>query len=484
MLTEVAEVLPTGLLVGGEWVQESSGGTMEHVNPATGQVQRVFPVAGVSEVDASVRAAREAFSVYRKWSPIERRDLLRQIADLCRQYSDEFTTIASLECGMIGPVAAGMGASAAAWFDYYAGWTDKIVGEVFPAANLNYTIVEPYGVVAVILTWNGPTGSIGMKVAAALAAGCTVVLKPPELAPFSSNLFGRICREAGLPNGAMNVVPGGPEAGNALVSHPEIDKISFTGGPETARRIQAACAESLTPLILELGGKSANIVFEDADLDRAATAAATTLIRLSGQVCHAPTRLLVQDSVYDRVVERVAEVLDSVAVGLPSDPSSAMGPVISGPACERIMSVIDDARGKQMGELLAGGTRVGGDLANGYFIRPTLFGDVDSKSALANKEVFGPVLSAFRFADEEEAIELANATPYGLAGHVQTTNLARAHRVAAALDVGNVAINGGLVNAGPLAPFGGVKDSGYGKEGGRAGIEEYSRVKNVNINLQ
>lgn len=485
MLTEQHnDALPTGLLVGGEWLRESSGGTLEHVNPATGRVQRVFPVAGVAEVDASVRAARDALAVYRRWSPIERRDLLRRIADLCRRYSEEFATIASLECGMIKPVAAGMGASAASWFEYYAGWTDKIVGEVSPSENLNYTLVEPYGVVAVILTWNGPTGSIGMKVAAALAAGCTVVLKPPELAPFSSNLFGEICREAGLPDGAMNVVPGGPEAGNALVAHPEVDKISFTGGPETARRIQAACAESLTPLILELGGKSANLVFEDADLERAATSAANTLVRLAGQVCHAPTRLLVQDSVYEQVVGRVAEVLDSIQVGLPSDPSSAMGPVISGPACERIMSVIDHARDEKMGELLAGGKRLGGELADGFFVRPTLFSDVDTGSPLAQKEVFGPVLSAIRFKDEEEAIRLANDTPYGLAGHVQTTNLARAHRVAAALDAGNVAINGGLVNAGPLAPFGGVKDSGYGKEGGRAGIEEYCRVKNVNINLQ
>lgn len=478
------EVLPTGLLIGGQWLQETSGGSMEHVNPATGLVQRVFPVAGVSEVDAAVRAAREAFNVYRRWSPIEKRDLLHRIAELCRSYSKEFAAIAGLECGMIKPVASGMGASAAAWFDYYAGWTDKIVGEVAPSADLNYTLVEPCGVVAVILTWNGPIGSIGMKVAAALAAGCAVVLKPPELAPFSSNLFGRICLEAGLPEGAMNVVPGGPEAGNALVSHHDIDKISFTGGPETARRIQAACAQSLTPLVLELGGKSANLVFEDADLEQAATSAATTLIRLAGQVCHAPTRLLVQDSVYDRVVGRVAEVLDSISVGLPSDPASAMGPVISGQACDRIMSLIGEAQDEKMGELLAGGSRVGGELSGGFFIRPTLFGDVDTDSSLAQKEVFGPVLSAFHFKDEDDAIRLANATPYGLAGHVQTMNLARAHRVAAALDVGNVAINGGLVNAGPLAPFGGVKDSGYGKEGGRAGIEEYCRVKNVNVHIQ
>jgi acyl-CoA reductase-like NAD-dependent aldehyde dehydrogenase len=478
-----AEALPSGLFIAGRWASESGGGTMEHVNPATGRVQRTFPVAGVAEVNESVAAAKAALGDYRQWSPADRRDLLLRIAALCRSHAAEFATIGTLECGMIQPVANGMGASAAKWFEYYAGWTDKIVGEVTPGAGLNYTLIEPYGVVAVILTWNGPTGSIGMKVAAALAAGCTVVLKPPELAPFSSNLFARICVEAGLPSGVLNVIPGGPEAGTALVSHPDVDKISFTGGPGTARAIQKACADSLTPLILELGGKSANIVFEDADIEHAAAVAVRGLTRLSGQVCHAPTRLLIQDSVYAAVTGRVAELLDAVQVGLPTDAASAMGPVISGPACDRIMSVIEGARRDAAGRLLAGGNRLGGELAEGFFIRPTAFGDVDNQSPLAQQEVFGPVLAAMRFRDEEEAIELANATPYGLAGHLQTKDLARAHRVAARLDAGNVSVNGGLVNAGPEAPFGGVKDSGYGKEGGRAGIEEYVRVKNVNVNL-
>lgn len=478
-----AETLPSGLFIGGRWIHESGGGIMEHVNPATGKVQRTFPVAGPAEVNEAVAAARQALRGFGQWSPIDRRDLLLRIAALCRRYSAEFAAIATLENGTIQSVANGVAALAAKWFEYYAGWTDKIVGEVTPGAGLNYTRVEPYGVVAVILTWNGPTGSIGMKVAAALAAGCSVVLKPPELAPFSSNLFARISVEAGLPAGVLNVLPGGPGAGNALVGHPDVDKISFTGGPATARLVQRACADSLTPLILELGGKSPNIVFADADLEQAAMVAARRLARLAGQVCHAPTRLLIQDSVYDAVAGRVAGLLDEVRVGPPADPASAMGPVISGPACERIMSVIDQARREDAGRLLAGGTRLGGELSGGFFIRPTVFGDVDNQSPLAQQEVFGPVLAAMRFRDEDEAIELANGTPYGLAAHVQTKDLARAHRVAARLDVGNVSVNGGLPNAGPEAPFGGVKDSGYGKEGGRAGIEEYLRIKNVNVNL-
>lgn len=480
-----ASRLPTGLLIGDTWHSTSSAGTMQHVNPATGRVQAEFPVAGRSEVDESVRAGRTALTEFRKWSPLERRLLLQRIATKFREHAEEFSTIATLECGMIAPVADMMGESAAAWFDYYAGWTDKVVGSVIPgpSTSLNYTLSEPYGVVAVILTWNGPTGSIGMKVAAAFAAGCTVVLKPPELAPFGSNLFAQLCLEAGLPPGAINVVPGGADAGDALVRHPGIDKISFTGGPTTARRIQAACADSLTPLVLELGGKSANIVFADANLDDAARHAAQGITRLAGQVCHSPTRLLVEESAYDNVVSAVVRQLDDMRVGDPFDPESEMGPVINGQACERIMAVIDGAKREHQGALLAGGERIGGSLAEGFFIRPTAFGDVDPSASLAREEVFGPVLAITRFRSEEQAVEMANDSPYGLAAHLHTNDLSRAHRMAAALDVGNVAVNGGLANAGPTGPFGGVKDSGYGKEGGIEGIEEYLRVKNVNIKV-
>lgn len=483
-LSQLAPNLPTGLFIDGGWVNATSAGAMEHVNPTTGRVQASFPIAGRAEVDDAVAAAKDALRAFRRWSPVQRRELLNRIASLFRAHAAEFETIATLECGMVQPVASRMGDSAAVWFDYYAGWPDKLVGEVLPdRSSFDYVRYEPYGVVAIILTWNGPIGSIGMKVAAALAAGCTIVLKAPELAPFGANLFGRLCTEAGVPHGVVNVITGGPDAGDALVRHPGVHKISFTGGPATARRIQAAAAETLKPLVLELGGKSATIVFEDADLGRAATNGAIAITRLAGQQCHGATRLVVQDTVYDRVVAQVGEVMDGVKVGDPRDPTIEMGPVISAGAVERIMATIRDAQASSLGRLVAGGTRLGGPLADGFFVRPTAFADVDNTSSLAQEEIFGPVLSIIRFHDEDEAVAIANDSRYGLAANIYTSDIRRAIRVSDALDVGNVGINGGATNAGPYGPFGGFGQSGYGKEGGLHGVQEFLRAKNVNISL-
>ncbi|HWE57409.1 MAG TPA: aldehyde dehydrogenase family protein [Acidimicrobiales bacterium] len=484
MIAPPSDILPTGLLIGGEWVHQSSAGTMDHVYSATGQVQKTFPVAGPPEIDAAVAAARRALTEYRRWTPLQRRAVMKRIAALVDDHADEFATIATLECGMIQSVAPGMGPKLSGWLEYCAGWADKLDGAVVPAVpGFNYTRPEPFGVIAVILTWNGPTASIGNKVAPALAAGCTVVLKPPELAPFGSNLFARLCLEAGLPPGVVNVVPGGPDAGDALIRHPGVDKISFTGGPRTARAIQAACAESLTPLVLELGGKSPNLVFADADLERAANAAADGVTRLAGQICVAPSRLFVEHSVYDEVLERVIDRMAAIQVGDPFDPATTMGPLISQGACDRVLGLIEGAQDRGDGKLLIGGERLGGDLAGGFFVTPTAFGDVDNSSPIAQEEVFGPVLSIGRFEDEEEAIALANATPFGLAAYLHTGDLSRVFRVVDRLDAGNVAVNGGTSVNGPYAPFGGFKDSGYGTEGSLDGLKEFVRVKNVNLHV-
>ena len=478
----LGEHLPTGLLIGGQWVQESSGGMMPHVNPATGRVQVEFPVAGDREVNDAVSAARGALPAWRALAPQARAMVLQRVAAGIRARAGELGTLTTLENGTLHRYASSFVEFGASWFDYYAGWTDKLHGAHIPYAGaLDYTILEPYGVVGIFLTWNGPTGSIGMKAAAALAAGCTVIIKTPELAPFTTNIFGQICAQAGVPDGVVNILSGGADTGYGLVRHPGVDKISFTGGPETAKAIQAACADSLTPLVLELGGKSANIVFADADLDQAAADTAAGICGLQGQVCNAPTRLLVDRSVHEELLCRVVSLIQATRVGDPFAEDSTMGPVISERAADRIMGVIDGARAEDGMQLLTGGTRLASD---GYFITPAVFAAASNASSLAQREVFGPVLAVLSFDEEEEAVATANDSAYGLAAYIYTKDLSRAHRMVTRLDAGSIGVNGGTGLAGPSAPFGGFKQSGYGKEGGIEGILEYTRTKNVNILLE
>lgn len=477
--------LPSGhMLIGGEWVATSSDGERTHLNPATGQPLSSFVMAGTAEIDAAVASARTAFPAWRDLDPLTRRDILGEIARLLQVYDAELGLLRTFELG--APLKRRRGRSMAGeYFAYFAGWVDKIEGRLPPVGPhaLDYTRPEPYGVVAVIIPWNGPTVAAGMKVAPALAAGNCVVLKPSELGPLAALRFAEICEEAGLPPGVLNVVPGSPEAGAALVQHPGIDKISFTGGVSTARRIMAAAADRLTPLTLELGGKSANIVFADADLDAAVQVGVmSSMASLSGQGCVLPTRMLVADEVYDDVEARVIAATSALHVGDPLAPGTQIGPVIDANACERILRTIGEAQTDNAGRLLVGGHRVSGDLADGFFVEPTVFGDVDNASRLAQEEIFGPVLCLERFHSDDEALALANDSPYGLGGLVFTRDLSRAHQVAAALDTGYIGING-FPPMPANAPFGGVKASGFGREGGEAGLAEYLRTKNVYVVL-
>lgn len=487
MQRTLPESLPTPrLIIGAEELTTGGGGSYEHRFPGNGEVQAVVPLAGTQDVDAAVSAARAAFPAWRDLDLNRRRDILLTIAGALVADESRLAAIATLEMGVPNLMAGSAAHIAADWFTYYAGWVGKSAGEVVAVPSgggLDYVRDEPLGVIGAIIPWNGPLVSIGMKVAPALAAGNCVVLKPPENAPFTALRFAEIAALAGLPAGVFNVVPGEGQAGASLCAHPDVDKITFTGGGETARKVLTAAAQALTPVTLELGGKSASIVFPDADLDAAATmAVGAGLMTLSGQGCMLPTRLLVHDDVYDDVVSRVVGGAQLLSVGDPWDPTTVMGPLATAAQLERVSAAVETAVDDQAGTLLCGRERPTG-LGGGYYYRPTVFGDVDPASDLAQKEIFGPVLSILRFSSEEQAVELANDTPYGLAAYLHTRDLRRAHVLAAALDSGGVAVNGFPIVP-SAAPFGGVKQSGFGREGGIWGLREFQRTKNVYIGLQ
>lgn len=476
--------LPTHLLIGDQRIEDSSAGTYDHVRPSTGKVQASFALAGAREVDLAVQAAREALPGWKSIAPNVRRNLILRLADMIEKNAEDFVAIAAMETGI--PVKFGGGVpSAVEWFRYYAGWADKVEGKqipTFPMNGFDYTISEPYGVIGAIISWNFPLSSIAMKVPAALAAGNCVVVKPSERAPFAAARLGELVQEAGFPPGVVSVIAAGPEGGECLVRHPGVDKLSFTGSGETAKTILRAAADRLTPIALELGGKSANLIFADCDIEKAVTLASTfPFSRLAGQGCVLPTRVLVEDSVYDEVVERIAARSSELRVGDPFNEETDVGPVISGADCDRIQAVIE--RAKQAGAKVAtGGERLGGDLADGFFIAPTVFAEVDPTSELANREVFGPVVATMRFSSDEEAVSLANRTEYGLGAYISTTDVGRVHRLARLLDAGVVNVNG-MAPSQPSVPFGGQKQSGYGREGGEAGLHEFIRPKNVFIGL-
>jgi aldehyde dehydrogenase (NAD+) len=476
--------LPTRFhIIGGEDVEGGSAGSLVHVNPATGETNELG-LAGAAEVAGAVAAARAAFPIWSALEPMARRHLLQCLSDKINQHAEELAGLSTAESGMPVRYAATMAATGPAeWFAYYAGWADKLNGEVIGAWNFNYTVPEPYGVVAAIVPFNGPVWEIGMKAAPALAAGNTVVIKAPELAPYSPVMLARLCREAGIPPGVVNIVLAGPEGTSALVQHPGIDKISFTGSAGTGRTILAAAAVHLTPVLLELGGKSAVVICDDAEVDAAVGAVVQFAIaQNAGQICTSPNRVLAEPSVYDEVVEKLTGAAAALNVGDPRSADTQVGPVISDASAVRILDMVSSGVAAGDARVATGGSRLRGELAAGAFVSPTVLADVATGSRLAHEEIFGPVATVSRVADDDEAVAAANGVEQGLAAYVFSRDISRCHSLARRLDTGSVSING-LGNHMIYSPFGGKKASGFGREGGRAGIEEFVSVKSVSAQL-
>jgi len=472
------------MLIDGKWVGAASGKTFDTINPATGQVLAAVAEGDREDIDRAVKAARRAFEgPWRKVKPFERQNMLLRLAELVDQHFEELAALDTLDMGAPISRTRNNRRRALAMLRYYAGQAVSIHGETIenslPGDYVSYTLKEPVGVIGGIIPWNGPLGTSIWKIGPALATGCTIVLKPAEEAPLTPLRLGELCMEAGIPPGVVNVVPGyGETAGAALAAHPDVDKVAFTGSHVTGQKIIEASAGNLKRVSLELGGKSPDVVFADANLDEAVPGASMAVFANSGQICSAGTRLFVERSVYDEFTARVAEYGKGLRVGDGRDPQTQIGPLVSADQLDRVTGYL--AIGKQEGARpLAGGERLTeGDLANGYFVPPTVFADVKDEMRIAREEIFGPVISAIPFDDIDDVVERANRTQFGLGSGLWTRDVGKAHRLARSIRAGSVWIN--CYQAMDAAmPFGGYKMSGYGREGGKQHVEEYLNVKAV-----
>lgn len=474
------------LYIDGAWRDSADGKTIPAVNPYNQEVWAQVPVATVGDVEDAIKAARKAFdSVWSKTTPGERAKLLNKVADILEGDADRMALLETTDNGKVIRETHSQMGYAARIFRYYAAWADKMHGDVVPLDQkdtLDFAIRVPYGVVATITAWNSPVAILTNTLPAALAAGNCVVIKPSEHASATTLEIAKMIDKAGFPAGVVNVVTGEAETGKALVGHPGIDKISFTGSPAVGRSIASAAGANLKPVTLELGGKSPNIVFDDADFDRALVGALAGIFGATGQTCIAGSRLLVQRGIYDRMVEGLAQRAAQIKMGDPRLKETEMGTAANEPQFNRILNFIDAAK-SDGARLAAGGKRAEGEgLDQGFFIEPTIFADVRNEMKVAAEEIFGPVLSIIPFDEEEEAVQIANATPYGLASGVWSENISRCLRMMRVIQSGVVWVNTYRVAA-PQAPFGGMKDSGYGRVRGEAGILEFTQTKNVFIDF-
>ncbi|TFK17576.1 indole-3-acetaldehyde dehydrogenase [Coprinopsis marcescibilis] len=482
-----AATINTGLFIDGEWVAPVEGGEIEVINPATGAVITKVSAGTKADVDKAVAAAKKAFKTTwgSKAPGALRAKLIGKLADLLEKNVDEFAALESLNIGKVFAHAKHMDlAISITILRYFAGWADKIHGTTIESTDAKVGLVqrEPYGVCGQITPWNGPIAMIAMKVAPALATGNVIVLKPSEITPFTALRFADLVVEAGFPPGVVNIVNGfGHTVGQAIAEHPQISKVAFTGSTVTGRKILKAAADSnLKPVSLELGGKSPTIVFDDADLDQAVKWAAAGVFSNMGQMCVAGSRIFVQEGVYDEFLAKISAAAKALgdAAGDPFAEGTQHGPQISKTQVDRVMSYIES--GKAEGATVhVGGVRIGDE---GYFVQPTVFTDVNKDMKIAREEIFGPVTAVFKFKTEEEVIELANDTVYGLAAYVFSENIRRGLRVANALEAGSVAVNSANLFD-PSMPFGGYKQSGIGRELGEQAIESYTQAKSIHINL-
>jgi len=482
----VPDVLSPGrLFIGGEWQDAESGKTFEVIDPARAEVVTEVAEADAADMDRAVRAARAAFEGdWRRMMPRQRGRLMWKLAERLEERKDEIALVETLNNGKPLFESGIDVAMAIQTYEYYAGWATKIEGETIPVSvpyQFNYTLREPIGVVGAIVPWNFPLNLASWKVAPALAAGCTVILKPASETPLTALLLADAAAEVGFPPGVLNVVPGhGRTAGEALVAHPGVDKIAFTGSTAVGQHIARVAVDTVKRVSLELGGKSPNIVFADADLPAAAKGALNGIFYGKGEVCAAGSRLLVEESAHEQLVGMVAEGADAMKVGDPLEKGTRIGAVVSEQQMETVLGYIQ--KGVEEGaRLVAGGGRA--DIEPGYFVKPTVFDDVTSDMTIAREEIFGPVLATLTFDGVEEAIELANDSMYGLAAAVWTSDVKKAHYVASRLKAGTVWINTYNLYD-PASPFGGYKESGYGRDLGRHALEGYTQVKSVWVNLR